>query len=41
LSVNAHPIARSLDASFHYMCNTELLADLAQVARGSTLVLHH
>ena len=33
LSVDAHPIARSLDGSFHDTRNTELLADLAQIPR--------
>src|SRR5947207_629835 len=41
LSVDAHPIARSLDGSFHHTRNTELLADLAQVARDSAFVLHY
>ena len=41
LRVDAHAIARALNASFHDMRDTKLLADLAQISRGSAFVLHH
>ena len=41
LRVHAHTIAHALHAAFHQMRDSELLRDLAQVARDSSLVLHH
>ena len=41
LRVDAHAIAGALNASFHDMRDTELLADLAQIARDPAFVLHH
>src|SRR4030095_1538684 len=41
LSVDAHAITRSLDTTFHYTRNTELMANLGQIARGAAFVLHH
>src|SRR3954466_15063060 len=41
LGVDPHPITRSLDTTFHYTANSQLMADLVQIPRGSALVLHH
>ena len=41
LRVHAHTIAHALHTAFHQMRDPELLRDLAQVARDSSLVLHH
>src|SRR5437016_3737383 len=41
LRVDTHPIASSLNASFHHMRHTELLTDHAYVARHPAFVWHH
>ena len=41
LRVHPHFVAGALHAAFQEMRHPELLADLAQVARGAALVLHH
>src|SRR5262245_53133467 len=41
LCVNTHTVTRALDASFYYMRDSELLTDLAQITRSSTLVMHY
>ena len=41
LRVDTDAIPRALNASFHDMRDTELLADFAQVALGPALVLHY
>ena len=40
LRVDAHPIGRTLNASFQHMRHPELLANLAQISRDSAFVLH-
>src|SRR5438132_9109297 len=40
LGVHTNAIGRALDTTFEQMNDAELLSDLAQVPRGSTLVLH-
>jgi hypothetical protein len=40
LRVDAHAIANALNISFQQMRHAKFLADLAQIARDSALVLH-
>src|SRR4029453_283707 len=39
--VDADALARALNAPLHYMRDAKLLANLAQVAGGAALILHH
>src|SRR4029077_15795563 len=41
LRVDAHAIARALNASFYHIRDSQLLRDLAQIARDSALVLQN